>query len=415
MKWRSFSTLALAALSASLAVTAARADDGPWEVRLRGVYLDPANKSDAVPALAVPSNAIHVNSRVLPDVDFEYFFTPNWSAELILTYPQTQTVTVEKSALGGPTGIGTFKHLPPFITAKYDILPGQDFQPYVGVGVNVTLIYDDNLVIPTVGKLYMSNWSVGPAAQVGFDYKIANHWYLNADIKWALLSSKLDLAGAGRASTAHIDPFLFGLGIGYRFGGHPAAVAAAPVAAPPPPPPPSPAPPPPPVAASPPPCTAPAGFKVDADCRIIEQSVIVRAVDFEYNSSQLTAPAQQTLNEVASALLTQPELNVEVQGHSDSIGSAAYNLSLSQRRADAVKAYLISKGVNASTLTAKGYGKTKPIFSNETAEGRTQNRRVEFEVTNGAAHVHVVNQGASAASTEAAGQGQQPRMKKGHP
>ena len=217
MRMRLFAPLALAALSASLAVTAARADDDPWEVRLRGVYLYPANRSDAVPALAVPADAIHVNSRVLPDVDFEYFFTPYWSAELILTYPQTQTVTVEHSALGGPTDIGTFKHLPPFITAKYDFLPGQDFQPYVGAGVNVTLIYDDNLVVPTVGKLYMSNWSVGPAAQVGFDYKIAPQWYLNADIKWALLSSKLDLAGVGRVSTARVDPFLFGVGVGYRF------------------------------------------------------------------------------------------------------------------------------------------------------------------------------------------------------
>ncbi|MGC2463159.1 MAG: hypothetical protein WA446_19650, partial [Steroidobacteraceae bacterium] len=100
MRMRLFAPLALAALSASLAVTAARADDDPWEVRLRGVYLYPANRSDAIPALAVPADAIHVNSRVLPDVDFEYFFTPNWSAELILTYPQTQTVTVEQSALG---------------------------------------------------------------------------------------------------------------------------------------------------------------------------------------------------------------------------------------------------------------------------------------------------------------------------
>ena len=104
-------------------------------------------------------------------------------------------------------------------------------------------------------------------------------------------------------------------------------------------------------------------------------------MDFEFNLSQLTVPAQQTLDEVASALLTQPELHVEIQGHTDSIGSVNYNLNLSQRRADAVMAYLISKGVSASNLTAKGYGKSKPIASNDTAEGRAQNRRVEFEVT----------------------------------
>ena len=140
--------------------------------------------------------------------------------------------------------------------------------------------------------------------------------------------------------------------------------------------------------------------------------MIVRAVDFECNLSQLTAPAQQTLNEVASALLTQPELHVEIQGHTDSIGSVNYNLNLSQRRAEAVKDYLVSKGVSPSNLTAKGYGKAKPIVSNDTAEGRAQNRRVAFELTNVPAHVNVVNENASAASTEAAQQGEQPKSKK---
>ena len=160
------------------------------------------------------------------------------------------------------------------------------------------------------------------------------------------------------------------------------------------------------------PCHAPAGFQVDANCRIIEQTVVVRAVDFEFNSTQLTAPAQHTLDEVAAALLTQPELNVEVQGHTDSIGTDAYNLGLSQRRAEAVKAYLISRGLSAAVLTAKGYGKAKPVASNGTAEGRAQNRRVAFEVTNGFAHVIVIKEDASDASTEAAKQGEPPNAKK---
>ena len=70
-----------------------------------------------------------------------------------------------------------------------------------------------------------------------------------------------------------------------------------------------------------------------------------------------------------------------------------------------------AKGVIASALTARGYGKTKPIVSNGTAEGRAQNRRVAFEVSNAPAHVSVVNEAASAASTEAAQQGQQPTTK----
>jgi outer membrane protein OmpA-like peptidoglycan-associated protein len=324
---------------------------------------------------------------------------------LVLTYPQSQNVTVSGTA------IGTFKHLPPVLTAKYDFLPDHDFQPYVGAGVNVTIISDVNLAVPGVGELKLNSTSVGPALQTGFDYKLRDHWYLNADVKWFKLGSDVDLAGGTRVSTVHIDPFLFGVGIGYRFGGHEQFALAAPAppaqAPPPPPPPPTVAAPPPPPA----PCKAPAGFKVDENCHIIEQSVIVRAVDFEFNSSQLTAPAQQTLDEVASALLTQPELNVEIQGHTDSVGAVAYNLNLSQRRAQAVQTYLIGKGVSASVLTAKGYGKAKPIASNDTAEGRTQNRRVAFEIRNAPAHVDVVTEGASAASTEAAEQGQQPKSK----
>jgi outer membrane protein W/outer membrane protein OmpA-like peptidoglycan-associated protein len=401
MRLRSFSILAIAALGAATAFSSARADDNPWEVRLRGVYLSPANKSDAIPALAVPQDAIHINDKWLPDLDFEYFFTPHWSAELVLTYPQSQTVTVSG------TSIGTFKHLPPVLTAKYNFLPQQDFQPYVGVGLNFTIISDVNLAVPTVGQLTLNSTSVGPALQAGFDYKIADHWYLNADAKWFKLASDLDLTGVGKVSRLHVDPFLFGIGIGYRFGGHATEAAAAPAPPPPPPPPPVVA-----AAPPPPPCSPPAGFKVDANCRIIEQSLVVRAVDFEFNSVRLTAPAQQTLDEVAGALKAQTGLNVEIQGHTDSKGSAAYNLHLSQKRADAVKAYLVGQGVNASTLTAKGYGMDKPIASNDTKEGCAQNRRVAFEVTNVPAHVNVVTQDASAASTEAAEQGQQPQTKK---
>ncbi len=195
---------------------------------------------------------------------------------------------------------------------------------------------------------------------------------------------------------------VFGVGLNFMFGAPvPAPVVAA---APPPPPPEPPPPPPPPPEPAPAPCHAPAGFQVDANCHIIEQKVVVRAVDFEFNSAQLTAPAEETLDDVASALANQPDLSVEIQGYTDSVGSDAYNLHLSQKRAESVRTYLIGKGVGASALTAKGYGKADPIASNATAEGRTQNRRVAFQVTNAPAHVKVVTEDASAASTEAASQ-----------
>jgi outer membrane protein len=210
MKLHAFGVAAAAALVATVVFSpSARADDGSWEVRLRGVYLDPANKSDANTAAGIPSDAIHINSKWLPDVDFEYYWTPNWSTELVLTYPQSQTVTV------AGTSIGTFKHLPPVLTMKYDFLPNEAFQPYVGVGVNFTIISDVNLA---GGALKLSSTSFGPALQAGFDYKLQDHWYANVDVKWFKLQSDVDSAATGaRVSTVHVDPFLFGVGIGYRF------------------------------------------------------------------------------------------------------------------------------------------------------------------------------------------------------
>jgi OOP family OmpA-OmpF porin len=205
---------------------------------------------------------------------------------------------------------------------------------------------------------------------------------------------------------------VFGVGLQLSFGNPlPPMMAAAP---PPPPPPPVVEAPPPPPPPPPVPCHAPAGFKVDANCRIIEQSLVVRAVDFEFNSSQLTAPAQGTLDEVAAALASQPELNVEIDGYTDSTGAAAYNLHLSQRRAESVRTYLIGKGVSDANLTAKGYGKANPIATNDTTEGRALNRRVAFEVTNAPAHIKVVTKDATPANTEAAKQGEPERAKKEH-
>jgi outer membrane protein len=214
---RRFGTCA-AILAAALATNGAHADAGTWEVRLRAVNLDPANNSDAYAPLQIPKDAIHINGKWIPDLDLEWFFSQHLSSELLLTLPQSQKVTVEHSALGGPTVIGTFKHLPPTLTLKYNFLPGSTFQPYVGAGINFTLISDVNISVPTVGRLDLNNHSVGPAAQAGFDYKLADHWYFSGDVKWIMIRSDVKFEGT-KISQARLDPFLFGVGIGYRFNG----------------------------------------------------------------------------------------------------------------------------------------------------------------------------------------------------
>jgi outer membrane protein OmpA-like peptidoglycan-associated protein len=129
----------------------------------------------------------------------------------------------------------------------------------------------------------------------------------------------------------------------------------------------------------------PLGRSVDAfGCPISEfipepeKPVVLKGVNFEFNKSSLLDVSKTVLDQVAESLKDRPDVKVEIAGHCDSKGSDAYNLKLSDRRAAAVREYLISKGVPASQLTSRGYGESQPIASNDTDEGRAQNRRVEL-------------------------------------
>lgn len=107
---------------------------------------------------------------------------------------------------------------------------------------------------------------------------------------------------------------------------------------------------------------------------------VLIGVNFENNSSKLTCEAFPILYDAAKTLQKNPDLKVEIQGYCDINASVDYNKKLSQRRAETVKNYLESKGVASSRLTAVGYGKTDYVADNKTAEGRAENRRVEFKI-----------------------------------
>ncbi len=113
--------------------------------------------------------------------------------------------------------------------------------------------------------------------------------------------------------------------------------------------------------------------------REAETVIVLEGVNFETNSAQLTAPARVILTRVAETLRGNPDVRVEVAGHTDNTGARAYNMQLSQRRADAVVAYLVERGVAAAQLEARGYGPDSPVADNATREGRAQNRRVELK------------------------------------
>ena len=126
-----------------------------------------------------------------------------------------------------------------------------------------------------------------------------------------------------------------------------------------------------------------AGTRVDAaGCPILfteaRTPVILRGVTFEIGKSALKPESYTVLDIVAASLVANPDIRIEIAGHTDNTGSAATNERLSQSRAEAVRAYLASKGVAPDRMVAKGYGPSVPVATNTTAAGRAQNRRVEL-------------------------------------
>jgi outer membrane protein OmpA-like peptidoglycan-associated protein len=102
---------------------------------------------------------------------------------------------------------------------------------------------------------------------------------------------------------------------------------------------------------------------------------------FDTGKADLKTSARERLAKVAGILIAYPDIRVEVDGYTDSTGSLEFNQRLSQERADAVRSYLGSQGVNSSSITTQGFGPSDPIASNDTASGRQQNRRVEMVVS----------------------------------
>ncbi|SDK85676.1 OmpA-OmpF porin, OOP family [Franzmannia pantelleriensis] len=110
-----------------------------------------------------------------------------------------------------------------------------------------------------------------------------------------------------------------------------------------------------------------------------EPVVLSSEVTFAFDSAELRPEASMTLDEVAHRLRENTDLRVNIDGHTDSVGNPQYNQGLSQRRADSVRDYLVSQGIAENRMRTRGFGEERPVATNETDEGRAQNRRVEID------------------------------------
>ena len=122
----------------------------------------------------------------------------------------------------------------------------------------------------------------------------------------------------------------------------------------------------------------------DAEVRREGEGIVINfkeKVLFAFNQSDLSTGSQSSLDKLTNILQKYPDTNIEIIGHTDSKGTDSYNQELSQRRSTAVAGYLRNKGIGSSRVTTKGMGESDPVATNDTDEGRSLNRRVEFVIT----------------------------------
>ena len=183
-------------------------------LRLRGIAIVPDASSSTITTLG--GHVTDISKQIVPELDISYFFTKNISAELILATAKHK-VTATGTALGR-VPLGSVWLLPPTLVLQYHFLPDAKVDPYIGAGVNYTYFYNSNSG-PVATKVdYQNSW--GPALDVGADIALKNNWSINVDVKKVWIDSHVRVTAPGvpvLKTKVKIDPWIFGLGLGYRF------------------------------------------------------------------------------------------------------------------------------------------------------------------------------------------------------
>jgi outer membrane protein OmpA-like peptidoglycan-associated protein len=389
-------TLAVAGMfavpQASIAAVGDWIPGGEWIVRAGAGMSDPQGDTK----VSVPDGtdgdfaklSLKEDTQFVGDVT--WMFNRNWGLELFGSSPFKHDVKVKSSidpdfGVGGGS-IGDVEMIPWTLSLQYHFLPDSFVRPYLGIGGTYGYVDGDDPGFVDFDDDY------GFGGGAGIDFGPADgRWLFNVAVKYIDLDLKYRAnyqGGKLRGESVAIDPLIYSASVGYRFGKKEKA-APAPVAAPPPPPPPKAAPPPPPPAPKDSdgdgvyddkdrcPNTTP-GVKVDAIGCFTEVTLNLL---FEFDSAALTDADKRQLDAALSNLRNFPpdiigQIRVNIAGHTDSRGAEAYNQGLSERRAASVREYLAAGGFPGGQMSTVGFGETQPVATNDTDEGRAQNRRV---------------------------------------
>jgi len=230
-------TLVSMLIASAFSPMVAFAEAGDWVVRARAVNVSPNEDSKigttvnnllGAPVMS-PGAELAVSDKVIPELDISYYFTKNIAVELILALGTRHNVGIRNDSAGviGSQGLGSVNLLPPTLTVQWHFNPDQTFDPYIGAGINYTLMLDRNLrgsAGAIAGdKIRIERDSWGPALQAGFDINLKDGWLINADVKYIWLDTDVELRGAATGNawrtidSLDINPWVFGIGIGKKF------------------------------------------------------------------------------------------------------------------------------------------------------------------------------------------------------
>ena len=218
---RAAQTAALGAIFAIVALPAFALDGGDWLVRVRGIWVDPIDSSSGI-SPDLPTARIGVSSEPTGELDFSYMFTDNIGTELILAVPVHD---LKGEGAIAPLGkIGSSFLLPPVLTVQYHFMPKYWVRPYLGIGINYTIFFDETATSSLNNALggptnISIDDSVGVAGQAGVDVDITPDIFLNFDVKYVSMSPDVTLTtgNAVRHATVDINPLIVGIGVGTHF------------------------------------------------------------------------------------------------------------------------------------------------------------------------------------------------------
>jgi OOP family OmpA-OmpF porin len=374
----------IAAMLATAAVAAPSVASADWIIRAGGAWLEPEQADVDV---GTNGNKLRIDDDgAVVAADVTWLFRDHLGVELWASDTFNSGLFLENRA-AGQRGVDSVDFQAPTLSLQWHFNPDGIFRPYIGGGVAYTMV--DNEARSPIYIDDGTGWTVGGGVDIGERYR---GFLVNLYAKYIDFSPEAkvtpgstvpvgDANGDVDLGNWDINPMIYGVNIGYRFGQVPAEPVAeaepVPVAPPP-------APEPEPVA-----CAdgdndgvcdevdkcpnTPAGAKVDKAGCPLEQTLKVL---FDFDSSELRPESLTELERVVTFMNDVPFATALIEGHTDSVGTEEYNQALSDRRAKAVFDYLSSRGIDPARLKSIGHGELKPIADNATAEGRQLNRRV---------------------------------------